>query len=129
MRTVEIKKTKKEQPKQEKEKVEFPEGAESFSQTTKDEEIICFCCGKPGEYANECPMQKQIAENNWFKNTGVKHYLKDKPKQVNAQVAAGATRLDAPKENTKGTTQTYVLRLHPIVIEFFVDDAMLIVNL
>ena len=69
MRTVEIKKTKKEQPKQEKEKVELPEGAESFSQTTKDEEIICFCCGKPGEYANECPMQKQIAENNWFKNT------------------------------------------------------------
>ena len=97
------KETKKEQPKQEKEKVEFPEGAESFSQTTKDEEIICFCCGKPGEYANECPMRKQIAENNWFKNTGVKHYLKGK--QVNAQVATGAVKSDDPKEQTKGTTQ------------------------
>ena len=30
---------------------------------------------------------------------------------------------------TKESTRTFVLRVHPIVIEFFVDDAMLIVNL
>ena len=61
MRTVEVKKIKSEKPKVEKEKTDLPEGAKSFSQTTKqssNDDITCFCCGKPGEYANECPLQK-----------------------------------------------------------------------
>ena len=107
MRTVEVKKTRSDKPKAEKEKTDLPEGAESFSQTTKqtskDKDITCFCCGKPGEYANECPLRKKIAEDDWFKNTGTKHYLKVKGKEVNAQVGSESTKSEKPSKETKRT--------------------------
>ena len=45
-------------------KVELPQNAESFNHTTKDKDIVCFCCGKPGEYASDCKLRKEIAEKD-----------------------------------------------------------------
>ena len=105
MRTVEVKKEKVEKPKSEKPKVDLPENAESFNQTgkQKNEEITCWCCGKPDEYSNECDLRNKIAKDDWFVNSGVKHYLKGKAKEVNAQVGNETPKTEKPTKETKRT--------------------------
>ena len=63
MQTVKVKKVRSEKPFAKNEvKVELPQGDESFNQTTKQDDVVCFCCGKPGEYVSDCKVQKEIAE-------------------------------------------------------------------
>ena len=54
---------------------EIPPGADSFAQTGDKKNVTCFVCGKPGELASNCKLKPEIPEKDWYKNTGVKHYL------------------------------------------------------
>ena len=93
MRTVEVKNTKpKKYPTKKKDEEEVQPGAESFSQTGKSDnkDQRCYCCGKVGEYVNDCKIRKEIAEKDWYKNTGIEHY-KTHAVSNNTQVAAVST--------------------------------------
>lgn len=101
MRTVETKKKKvtrlpTKQPTGDRKADEVQLGAESFAQTAKEEDVVCYCCGEKGEYLSDCKLKKDIAEKDWFKNMGIKHYLK----KVNTQTLAGAKvkEVEATKE-------------------------------
>ena len=58
-------------------------GAESFARDGKEKR--CFCCGKEGELASNCPLKDKIPSKEWYNKTGVEHW---KTNKVNMQLTS-----------------------------------------
>ena len=99
MRTVSVPKGTTDDVKKEEDKI--PPGAESFAQTGEGgkKNVTCFVCGKPGELASNCKMKTQLAEKDWYKSTGVKHYL----------TSAESTHCQICDDTVSGTRVGFVL--------------------
>ena len=62
-------------------------GSESFAQKGNgNKDIRCFCCGREGELATDCPLKDKIEKNEWFSKTGKKHFLKKNHTQITTTV-------------------------------------------